>query len=138
MNEGLLRWVTYDKQRPDTYLRVAFHTTLAESKPKGCSQWDIRFDGGNCTQPAPINSVHFRHMDNVQNIEWNIRPAVISGICLASSNGSIGSGIVNISVHVQKCTFAQNRQLFSYHSQTGSPNDVESTSFLLIEEYCQN
>ena len=61
MDQGLLRLVTYNKQRPDTYLHVAFHTTLGESRAKGCSEWDIRFDGGKCTHPAPIRAAHFRY-----------------------------------------------------------------------------
>ena len=122
--------VTYNKQRQDTILRVAFHSTLGEHYAHGCSQWYIQFDGKPCTSPASINSLAYtseRKMDS-----WLIAPAEVNGFCRATSAGPITFGNVTISVHVAPCSTA-----LPSDAHTGSPQPyVNSTSSIVVEEYC--
>ena len=128
-DNGQLRSVMYKKQRNDTILRVAFHSTLAQYRHSGCSQWYIQFGGQDCTQPAPITtSIYTDHSDGSNSN--NRVPAEVSGFCNATSSGKLSPANLQISVHVKKC---QGRS--SGDAVTGT-NFGQWTSYLLVEEYC--
>ena len=128
-DSGLLRSVTYKKQRNDTILRVTFHSTLAQWYNGGCSQWYIQFGGQDCTQPAPITtSIYTDHNDGSHSN--NRAPAEVSGFCNATSSGKLSPGNIQVSLHVKKC------QSVSRGDAVTGTNFGQWTSYLLVEEYC--
>ena len=128
-DNGQLRSVTYKKQRNDTILRVTFHSTLAQWKHDGCSQWYIQFGGQDCTQPAPITSSIYTSRSDYSD-SWNRAPAEVSGFCNTTSGGKLSSGNIQVSVHVKLC---QGHSLGNALTGTGTG---QFTSYLLVEEYC--
>ena len=125
--------VTYNKQKRDTFLRVAFHSTLGEHSAFGCSQWYITFNGQTCKSPAPISSLVFTA--ERKNTSWTIAPAEISGFCSETRAGHITAGSLTISAHVASCT--QAGRMLPSNAHTGTPKSyLKSTSAMVVEEYC--
>ena len=87
---GMIRNVTYRKTRSDTILRVAFNSPIANGNIAigGCSEWVIKFNGRECTEPAPISSsvTSFVNIPK-EAYHWDVAPAEISGHCSATSEG---------------------------------------------------
>ena len=127
-DNGHLKSVTYHKQRNDTILRVAFHSTLAMYDNARCTEWYIKFSGKECTQPAPISTSIIKSSD--QN-GWHVRPAELNGFCNATSS-YFPQGPVVISVHVRACP--SSRAGHAYTGFWGWGDKV--TSSLVVEEYC--
>ena len=137
--------MSYKKKKNDSLLYVTFHSTIGEYLENGCSQWHIEFDEQDCNSPARIISLVFKAKKAPPTMSktpqsrrpehwWNTAPAEISGFCNATSSRRITAGEVNITVHVNKCP--------GYHdndAHTGTPTELlNSTSYLLVEEYCPN
>ena len=130
--------VSYKKQRHDTYLRAAFHSSIGQYYHEGCSRWSIQFNGQDCTDPSPIASLVFNN-GTARSNAWRIAPAEISGFCYSSSGRSttFGVGNVSVSVHVGRCVLSKSKTPMHGDAHTGTPVEVvQSTSSLVVEEYC--
>ena len=55
-NLAFLQYVTYDKQREDTWIRVKWHTSFRGHyhNPGYCHMWYVTFDGSACSSPMRI------------------------------------------------------------------------------------
>ena len=124
-----LRKVTYNKQRNDTVLRVAFHSALGQYRSGRCSEWLVKFSGEECSKPAPIVTGIYQ-----SNSGWTQTPAEVSGFCNATSSSFIFSGPLEISVHVRNCQDSS-PDAYTGASINGSKKP-RVTSSLVVEEYC--
>ena len=123
---GELWSVTYIKQRNDTTLRSTLSTTSGMVSLIGCSEWFLRFDGHECSDPAPIvtlvnNQIYISYFVII------VRPMVLSGFCRATSQGPLYPGEHTISLHVRPCVFTDpNRSPpggYGFDAHTGRPTN---------------
>ena len=127
-DNGQLKRVTYNKQRNNTILRVAFHSTLAMYNKERCSEWYITFSGKECTQPDHISTSIMKHLDRDG---WHGLPTQLSGFCNATSS-YFPQGPVVISVHVRACPSSRAGDAHTGYWDWGE----KVTSSLVVEEYC--
>ena len=136
-NEGVIRTVFYQKTRNDTILRVAFNSPIANGNDLGCSEWFIKFNGRECTAPAPISSsvTTFLHQPS-NSYHWDVAPAEISGYCSATSKGKLTKGGIVVSVHVRPCTLRGRHGDAHTGPAYVAEGPASTTSSIVVEEYC--
>ncbi|XP_065194734.1 uncharacterized protein LOC135826026 [Sycon ciliatum] len=89
--------MTFNKKQQQSLLRITFSSNIGVKGRNKGARWFVRFDGNECTQPEKLDIFAYRQMSTTLYI-----PSVLTGVCSATSAGTIGKGHHEISVHVGK------------------------------------
>ena len=91
----------FNKTRPDSALLVTFNGNIRLTDCSDCCmRWFVTINGEECTQPAAIDGVIY----TVNGTDVNIhRGSTITGVCEATSSGSIGVGAVEVVMNLGTC-----------------------------------
>ena len=119
-----LMWMTFDKQRSDTTLLVTFSAVIRMVSLGGCSEWYIKLNCSECTDPAPIVLLINTQVNRLAPGMIILFPTVLSGFCHSiSSGGYLGKGRITISSHVRGCNLTESHRVnigFDSHTQTSN------------------
>ena len=107
---------TFTKKENNTLLRLMYSANIRVVGSGGFAYWYFQIDGSKCTQPDDIDI----HLYESSSSYYSHSPAVLTGICSATSAGKLLAGSHVITVHVKS----------SFNAYTG----YASQSFLQVQE----
>ena len=113
---------TFTKKENNTLLRLMFSANIRVKNRRTtiAGSWYFQIDGSKCTQPGDIDIFLLESTNGPYYSYSSSSPAVLTGICGATSAGKLLAGRHVISVHVKS----------NYDAYTGS----SSQSFLQVQE----
>ena len=106
---------TFTKKENNTLLRLMYSANIGVVGGRS-AYWYFQIDGSKCTQPGDIDIFLYESSGS----SYSHSPAVLTGICSATSAGKLLAGSHVITVHVKS----------SYNAYTGHT----SQSFLQVQE----
>ena len=107
---------TFTKKEDNTLLRLMYSANIRATTSGSSASWYFQIDGSKCTQPGDIDMTLYESSVS----SYSHSPAVLTGICGATSAGKLLAGSHVITVHVMS----------DYNAYTGHA----SQSFLQVQE----
>ncbi|XP_065189050.1 uncharacterized protein LOC135819724 [Sycon ciliatum] len=122
LQSGQITSMPFRKQHPGTVLRLLYSCNIRTLGADTASRWYFKINGRECTSPNVIDMTMYQSSADNTHV-----PAVLQGICTATSSGDIGAGSHTISVHVGKVRL----------EDISKPStNWASTSLLEVQEMC--
>ena len=106
---------TFTKKEDNTLLRLMYSANIRVAGNANSANWYFQIDGSKCTQPGDIDIYLYESSSS-----YSHSPAVLTGICSATSAGKLLAGSHVITVHVKSSNF-----VYTGHT---------SQSFLQVQE----